>query len=138
MLTWTSLPFDEHVVAVDVQLERTDLVPAALMSGGAVRGRRAAGAQHRADAKDQLADAERLDDVVVGAQLEADHAIDLLALCGQHHDRRLAGACLAAADPAADLGARDVGQHQVQQNDVGREALHRRQPVRCHSLPPGP
>ena len=81
-----------------------------------------------AHAQDQLAHAERLDHVVVGAQLEADHAVDLFALGGQHHHRRLARGGV-AADPPADLGPRNVGEHEIQQHDVGREPRHRLQTV---------
>ena len=47
--------------------------------------------QDRLHAQEQLAHAEGLDDVVVGAELEADHAIDLLALGREHDDLRVAG-----------------------------------------------
>ena len=43
--------------------------------------------QHRADAASELADRERLGDVVVGAQLEAEHLVDLVVARGQHDDR---------------------------------------------------
>jgi hypothetical protein len=80
---------------------------------GAVRA-----AQHRPHPQGQLAHAERLDHVVVRADLEADDPIDLGVLGRAHHDRQLAGA-LVLAQPAAHLGAREVGQHQVQHDDVG-------------------
>jgi hypothetical protein len=41
--------------------------------------------QHGADARDHLGAGERLDDVVVGAQLEADDAVGLGPARG-HHD----------------------------------------------------
>ena len=41
--------------------------------------------------KQELAHAERLHHVVVGAELEADDAVDLLALRRQHHDRERRG-----------------------------------------------
>ena len=44
-------------------------------------------AQHRLDAGHQLARAEGLGNVVVGAQLEPDHAVGLLVARGQHDDR---------------------------------------------------
>ena len=47
-------------------------------------GRRRRAAQDRVHAQQQLAHAEGLDHVVVGAQLEADDAVDLLALGGDH------------------------------------------------------
>ena len=46
----------------------------------AVAAGRARTTHHGADAGDQLAQAERLDHVVVGSQLEADDAVCLLAL----------------------------------------------------------
>ena len=56
------------------------------------RRRVAARRVHGADARDELAEAERLDDVVVGAELEADDAVDLLAPRGHHDDRHVASA----------------------------------------------
>ena len=52
---------------------------------GAAGGRRAA--QHALDARHQLARVEGLGDVVVGAHLEADDAIDDRAGGRQHDDR---------------------------------------------------
>ena len=54
----------------------------------------------------QLAEAERLDDVVVGAELEPDDPVDLLALGGDHDDRDArAGAELPADREAVDVRA---------------------------------
>ena len=47
-------------------------------------------AQHRADARDDLRGRERLDDVVVGADLEADDAVGLGPARGEHDDRHVA------------------------------------------------
>ena len=68
---------------------------------------RAGPAQHRPHAGQQLAQRERLGHVVVGAQLEAAHAIDLLAARGEHDDRHVdaRGAQLAAHVPAATAAA---------------------------------
>ena len=76
-------------------------------------------AQHGADAGDDLGAAERLDHVVVGAELEADDAVGLRAAGGEHDDRH-AGA---GADRAADVAAVAVGQVEVEQDQVGVEAL---------------
>ena len=46
--------------------------------------------QDRADARNQLAQFERLGKVVVGAELEPDHPVDGVALAGQHDDRDVA------------------------------------------------
>ena len=54
---------------------------------------RAPGArQERAHARHQLLGAERLDHVVVGADLQADDAVGLVAARGEHHDRQAARA----------------------------------------------
>ena len=79
----------------------------------------AGAAQHRADARDHLGAAERLDDVVVGAELEADDPVGLRAARGQHHDRDVA----AAPQRAADVAAVAVGQGQVEQHDVGLDLV---------------
>src|SRR6185369_3770174 len=63
----------------------------------------------------QLAQAEWLRDVVVGAQLEPDDLIELRALCREHHDRH---ARFGPDDPA-DLDAGELGQHEVQEDQVG-------------------
>ena len=44
-----------------------------------------------------FARAERFDDIVVGAQLDADHPVDLLVAAGKEQDRRVALAAQAAA-----------------------------------------
>jgi hypothetical protein len=81
-------------------------------------------AQHAAHPGDELAGAERLDDVVVGAQLQADDPVRLVALGGQHDDRgRVLG-----ADLAAHLQAIHTRQHQIQDDqvrDVGAEGRQR-------------
>ena len=64
----------------------------------------------------ELAGVEGLGDVVVGAHFQADHDVDLGAAAGQHHDR--AGDAL-AAHLAANLDPADVGQHPIQQDEVG-------------------
>ena len=90
-------------------------------------GRRRAGrgpfampAQHRVNARDELARVERLRQVIVGAHLEADDAIDFLAFRRQHDDRhRFAGAAQSAADGQPVLAR----QHQVEHDQVRRVAL---------------
>ncbi|MNL31347.1 hypothetical protein D3C87_1531310 [compost metagenome] len=79
-----------------------------------------AAAQQGLDAGDQLAEAEGLDQVVVGADLEADDAVDLLALGGEHDDGDVV---LLAAQKAADLEAAQLGQHEVQNDQVGLREL---------------
>ena len=81
-------------------------------------------AQHRVHARQQLARVERLGQVVVGADLEADDAVDVLHLGGEHDDgRTVAG----GAQPAADRQAILARQHQVEDDQV--DVLARHQPV---------
>ena len=76
--------------------------------------------QHRLDAGQHLAGAERLDDVVVRAQFQAEDAVDLLALGREHDDGDGAG----LADGAAHVDARHARHHQIQHHHVGVQALH--------------
>src|SRR5512138_3704163 len=66
-------------------------------------------AQHGFDARHQLAHAERLGDVVVRADLEPDHTVNLFAAGGDHDDRHAAG----LAQLAADVQSIYLGDHQV-------------------------
>ena len=70
-------------------------------------------AQHRMDARDELARRERLRHVVVRAQLEARDAVDLLVARGEHHDRQPR----AGADRAAHVEAVGVGQLQIEDRE---------------------
>ena len=63
---------------------------------------------------DELAQAERLGHVVVGAELEPDDLVELRVLGRQHHDRH----ARLGADDAADLDARQLREHQVQEDEV--------------------
>ena len=87
--------------------------------------RRRGAAQHRAHAGDELGHRERLGHVVVGADVEPAHPVLLLAAGGQHDDRDVAGP-VAGADLAAELDARDVRQHPVEQHQVGLRPRRRR------------
>ena len=72
-------------------------------------------AEHRVDARDDLLRLKGLDHVVVRAELEPEHLVEHLALCGEHDD----GALRFLADLAANLPAVELGQHDVEQNEVG-------------------
>ena len=107
------------------ELLALDLAP---LRGGAPEDRLHAG--------DELARVERLGQVVVGADLEADDLVDVLVAGGQHQDRNVG----ALADPAADLDPVDVGEHQVEDDQGRRRGLELRQrlvPVRRgpHQIP---
>src|SRR5262245_27461312 len=62
--------------------------------GSGLHAMRARLAENRVDPFDQLARAERLGDVVVGAHFEADLLVHVATLRGQQNDRDLAGAFL--------------------------------------------
>jgi hypothetical protein len=59
-----------------------------------------------------------------GADLEPDDAVDLFALRRAHDDRRLARA-IGLAQPAADLGACEIRQHQIEHDHVGGRIARR-------------
>ena len=91
-------------------------------SGAATRSGSSDAPRDGTDAGDQLAQPERLDDVVVGAELEADDSIRFLAARGHDDDRHLRP----LAQPAADVEAVHVRKAQVEEDDVGlrrRESL---------------
>src|SRR5439155_6530389 len=71
--------------------------------------------QEGADAAHQLAQAERLGQVVVGAELEADDPVDLLLASGQEEHRHLRAAGTQAAE---DLEAVHAGQADVEDDEV--------------------
>ena len=71
-------------------------------------------AQQRLDASLQLARAERLGDVVVGAEFEADHPVCLIGGRGQHYDGYLG----VATDLLAQGKAVVAGHHDIENNQV--------------------
>jgi hypothetical protein len=79
-------------------------------------------AQQGAHARLQFQHRERLGDVVVGAEFEAEHAVELGGACGQHQDRHLVAS---GAQRAAQVQPRQTGQAQVEHDGV--EALLDRQ-----------
>ncbi len=107
---------------------RTSTSSAPTFSGRVAR-RRLVAARDGVDPGDQLAEAERLDHVVVGAELEADHLVDLLPARRDHDDRHVR----ALAQPAADRVAVRVGQAQVEEDDVGGPAASASAPVAARS-----
>jgi hypothetical protein len=72
-------------------------------------------AQHRLDARHQLARVERLGQVVVGAGLEAGDAVHVVALGGEHDD---GDAIAGGAQPPADRQPVLAGQHEVEHHQV--------------------
>ena len=109
---------DADFAAAEVDAQVADL-DAALI--GCLR--RGGAARDGANARQQLAMAERLGHVVVGAEVEAPDAVGLFAARGQQDDRH--GSALAQL--AADVEAAQTGQHHVEHHQVGHRALGERQ-----------
>jgi hypothetical protein len=78
-------------------------------------GRRTCAAQYRPHPRDDLARTERLADVIVGAELESQQAIDFVHARRDHDDRNRAERSHFATDTDAVL----TGQHQVEQHQRG-------------------
>ena len=81
--------------------------------------------EHRAQPRQQLARRERLADIIVGAELEPDHAIGLVAARGQHDDR---DAVAGIAQPAQDRQPIEPGHHHVEQDGIEPAACERGEP----------
>src|ERR1051326_7255063 len=75
-------------------------------------------AEVRLNARDQLARAEGLGHVVVAADLQAEDAVDFVGAGCEKQYRRARQHC-GLADLAAELEAIDIGQHDVQQDEIG-------------------
>ena len=96
-------------------------------SSGPLVGRLAPGharaAQRRLHAAAELAQRERLGDVVVGAELEPEHLVDLLGLGGEHDDRHRR----ARAHAPAHLEPVEAGHHHVEHDEVERRLAEARE-----------
>ena len=101
---------------------------AARIAGGRARAPLGEPVRERGHAQHDLAHDERLHDVVIGADLEAEDAILGLALRGQHQHADV-GDLRVGADRLADVVAGLVGQHQVEHDDVGLVLLHGGEPL---------
>ena len=71
--------------------------------------------QHGPDARVELRGGERLDHVVVGAEVEHAHHLGLVVARGGDDHRHVAD----GAQHRQDVGAVDVGQAEIEQHDVG-------------------
>jgi len=96
-------------------------------SSRSIRAPRAAAApaQDRAQPRQQLARLERLRQVVVGADLEPDHAVHRVAARGEHQHRGIG----ARTQPAADFQPVDVRQRQVEHQGVEGLACEALEPL---------
>src|SRR5262249_38051294 len=95
-------------------------------AGAEARGRGDVAAEHRADARQELARVERLGQVVVGADLEPDDLVHVLALGGEHQDGDHGGVRPRTQAPA-DLQPVDAGEHEVEEHDLGDGLPRQRQ-----------
>jgi hypothetical protein len=89
-------------------------------------GSRRTPAQHRLDARQQLARRERLGHVVVGSRFEAGDLVGLRAARGQDDDRNMPRAFLLTQHPR-ERHARHAREHPVDERKVGQRVLHRAQ-----------
>ena len=108
----TGVVVDAHLAPTGVDRHRPGLHH--LGRGGAVDP-----AQHRLHAGDELGGGERLREVVVAAELEPEHPVDLAVAGGEEdhgHLRRL-------PQPPAHLEAVDVGQADVEDDEAGAVVL---------------
>jgi hypothetical protein len=103
---------DEAAMALRVEAQRRALE---YLRSRPARG--LAPAQHCAHAQRELARAEWLGDVVVRADLEAHHPVDLVGARGEHDDRDLAQRRV-GAQVATHLGAGEVREHQVEDQQI--------------------
>ena len=76
-------------------------------------------AQDRPHPGDQLSQPERFCHVVAGAELQAEHDVDLGVACCHHDDRHR----LQAAHLLTDLDPGLVGEHDVEQHEIGMHAV---------------
>jgi hypothetical protein len=83
-----------------------------------------AAAEQRPHAGHQLLIGERLDEVVVGAAVEAPDAVRGGVAGGQHQDRDLAF----GPEPAADLDPVEAGHHHIEDHEVGWSFARTREP----------
>jgi hypothetical protein len=119
VVSGSSSPFFCRCARAQVEGEGAEGDHLVLARGRAGRLLRRAAAQHGVDAGQQFARVEGLAQVVVGAHFQAHDAVHVLALGGQHDDRR---AVVGGTQAAADRQAVFAGHHQVEHDQVDRLA----------------
>ena len=88
--------------------------------------RRAAAPQQRPDSREQLGERERFDQIVVGAEIEPDHAIVYAVARRQDEDRRLD---TPLPERLQDFQTASAGKHQVQNDKVEDFSVGAKEPV---------
>src|SRR3954447_26001758 len=112
---------DAPPLEVDEQVAVTDDAPA-----DGIREVAVGAAQKCLDAAHQLAQAERLRQVVIRAELEPDDLVDLVVTRGQNEDRHLRAG---RTEAPQDLEAIHPGQPDVEDHEVGRLARRDLEPL---------
>ena len=105
--------------APSLQVDDQVLVPD-LAATGRVREVAVGAPQERLDAAHQLPQPERLGQVVVRTQLQADDLVHLLVARREHQHGRLGAR---RAQPAQHLEAIDAGQPDIQEDEVRRQLV---------------
>src|SRR5581483_3139222 len=108
---------DRLAVALDDATRHVDEEPVhldPLLGRRLEQPRRLRATEQRAHAGAELSDRERLRDVVVGAELEPDHLVELVVAGGEHDDRHRAR----RAQPTAYLEPVEPRQHDVEDDEV--------------------
>ena len=103
------LALDQNLVAGDVDDQITEVEH---LDGGLIG--LMGTTEQGANAGDELARRERLDEIIVGTELEADNTVLDLALGRQHDNGDIRG----IANGAANALAGDLGEHKVEHNQV--------------------
>ena len=105
--------FDLTILQAGVSSRRIDGQPAGDDGGSMSRGTRRPSSQQRTHARNELANAERLGQIVVGAALETENLVGFLATRRQHQNRHVPVHRL-AADRTAHGHPIELRQHDVE------------------------
>lgn len=73
------------------------------------------------DSRQQFPRVEGLRKIVIGAHFQPDDSIDFITFCGEHHDRC---SVILSAHAAKKRQTIFAGQHEIQDNQIERLALH--------------
>src|SRR5688500_12809114 len=112
------LAADTHAAACWIDVQTVNLYRAITRGGSfGLQLRSARTAQQRARPRYQLANAERLRQVIIGPALEAKHFIALLTASREHQDWHVLVGSF-APDRATDRDAVDTREHQVENDEV--------------------
>src|SRR5919112_418312 len=113
--------FVAELVAPHPATWQVNLEPVVGQFVGTLARRHRGPAHYRPDARHQLPDGERLGDVVVRPKLEPDDPVYLVVAGSQHDDRHVA----LRPDPPYDLRAVELGEHDVEHDQVRLISLER-------------